>query len=160
MDNIQRRVAENILQEPFKVELGDVSYMVESPTLATLILASEEIANMPKIEVRDGKSIVFDVLATAKDCASVGRVLAIFILGAKTIKEKRTSLISRLLRLVGVDAVKRELDRLTDRILINASLEELNVAYATLVQHIDIGDFFSVTTFLQGVNLTKPTRVV
>lgn len=71
-ENIETKVAQTILQQPEEITVGDKVYKAAPPSAATLILASEAVARMPKIQLNTER-IVDEVLAIGKDCPSYGR---------------------------------------------------------------------------------------
>ena len=81
-ENIETKVAQTILQQTEEITVGDKVYKAAPPSAATLILASEAVARMPKIQL-DTERIVDEVLAIGKDCRPMGEIIAIMILGAK-----------------------------------------------------------------------------
>ena len=50
-ENIETKVAQTILQQPEEITVGDKVYKAAPPSAATLILASEAVARMPKIQL-------------------------------------------------------------------------------------------------------------
>lgn len=84
---IEQKAAETILQTPVEVKVGSKTYMTAPPSTATLILASEAVSRLPHV-VLDPKNVVEESLSIAKDCRALGDIVAIFILGAKNLKEK------------------------------------------------------------------------
>lgn len=87
-ENIETKVAQTILQQPEEITVGDKVYKAAPPSAATLILASEAVARMPKIQLNTER-IVDEVLAIGKDCRPMGEIVAIMILGAKGLTETR-----------------------------------------------------------------------
>lgn len=180
----EQRVADTILQQPHKVTIGLTTYAVAPPTVATLILASEAISTLPHINM-DNDNIVEEALSVAKDCRPLGEIMAIIILGAQGLKEKRTvkedvvrevprtasksylwGLIKRPVEVSEkrTESVERvvEIDRkkeLADEILNTYTPRELHTLFASLLKDLQIADFFALTTFLTGVNLLRPTKV-
>lgn len=161
MDNtIEQKTAQTVLQQPTQVVVGDRTYDVAPPTLKTLILASAAISQLPQEEL-DHDHIVQETLYIAKNCAILGDVAAILILGAKGLKETATRPRKGLLGLLGF---KREvvIDRqaeLADYILANLAPKAIREVIMTLVQKLQLGDFFGLTTFLIDLNLLRPTKV-
>lgn len=90
-ENIETKVAQTILQQPEEITVGDKVYKAAPPSAATLILASEAVARMPKIQLNTER-IVDEVLAIGKDCRPMGEIVAIMILGAKGLTETRKTI--------------------------------------------------------------------
>lgn len=84
MDNIETKVADTILQKPYRVQVGEETYTVAPPSIATIILASELIAQLPGLKL-DTKQVMFESLFVAKDCKVLGDIVATLILGADNV---------------------------------------------------------------------------
>ncbi len=84
---IEQKAAETILQTPVEVKVGSKTYMTAPPSTATLILASEAVSRLPHV-VLDPKNVVKKACQSQKNCRALGDIVAIFILGAKSLKEK------------------------------------------------------------------------
>ena len=165
--NIETKVSETVLQLPEDFQIGDKTYSVESPSVATLILASEAISRLPK--KYDTTDILQNSLSMAKDCRPLGEVAAIIILGARhlteTVTERETVRKPRMWGLWYVTEeieVERTYDRkeeLTQELLELYKPSELHQLIARLMMKIQIADFFALTTFLIEINLLRQTKV-
>lgn len=168
-ENIETKVAKTVLQQPEEVIIGDTVYQVAPPSSATLILMSEAASRMPQVKL-DADRIVDEVLAMAQDCRPMGEFVAIMILGAKNLTErKKVPVKTEKRRFFGlVKFVKEhEADKVIDQktILAKKLLEdieprELHSLAARLLQRMQIADFFGLTTFLIETNLLRQTREV
>lgn len=163
---IQGRVADEVLQRTETVTLGGKEYEVAPPTVGTLIMVSEEIASLPQLRL-DSENLVYDVLREAKNCKAVARAVAVMILGsrmaangAKTSETERGGIFARLCARRREKAKETPVDALARELLYSASPEEMQSAVAQLIQRMQLGDFFGLTTFLNAINQTKPTREV
>ncbi|MCM1168896.1 MAG: hypothetical protein NC324_03060 [Bacteroides sp.] len=166
--SMETKVAETILQRPEEIQIGERTYRVAPPSVATLILASEVASRMPQVKMNP-EDAMNETLANARFCRPLGEFVAVLILGAKGIKEER-EIEEKIHRewykrrwrrkgekkLVEVD-VKAEL---ADYLLKELSPRELYELTASLLQRMQVGDFFGLTTFLIETNLTRPTKVV
>lgn len=165
-ESIEKRVAETILQAPLEVEIGQKKYSIAPPSIATLILVSEAVARMPQLQLSD-KRVMEDSLAVAKDCRVIGEIAAILILGAKqvndTIVTYHTRRKSHLWGLYHTETAERKeeshKDKLAQELLEDTTPRELHHIIAKVLLKMEIGDFFGLTTFLCGINLTKQTKV-
>lgn len=166
---IEQKVAETILQQPYDIVVGDKTYTASSPSTATLILVSEAISKLPHI-VLDPNNLVEESLSIAKDCSVLGDVVAILILGAKNIKEtvKRREVKEKRF-LHGLIRRKYEIEKeivvdrkaeLANELLEELTPSELHSLTASLLQRMDLSDFFGLTTFLTEINLLQQTKVV
>lgn len=153
METIERQVSSTILQQPFTLSVGLKTYQAAPPSVATLILVSEAVSRIPATAM-DDKKIIETSLAVAADCAPIAEIGAILILGAKAIRKSERGLKHRIFRR------RTALERLTEELLLNYSPADLFKLISTLLATMQVGDFFALTTFLQGVNLLRPTKVV
>ena len=148
--------------------MGDRKYTAAPASTATLILVSEAISLLPHAKL-DPERLVEDSLSIAKDCRPLGEIAAILLLGAKNLKETvkvRQKVEKR--RLFGLVKVTEtiEIERVIDRkaelateLLGDLSPRELNNLVVMLLQKMELGDFFGLTTFLTEINLLRPTKV-
>lgn len=165
---IEEKVADTILQKEIEVTVGGKIYKAAPASTATLILASEAVSRLPKINL-DPEKVVEESLAVARECRPLGEIAAILILGAKnlteTIKTRQTVEKRRLWGLVKRTEeieVEQVIDRkaeLAKQILEDLSPRSLNLLVAQLLQKMELGDFFGLTTFLTEINLMRPTKV-
>lgn len=148
---IESKVAKTILQKPETIKVGNETFEVAPPSTATLILLSEAVSKLPNYKL-DEDRLFTEVLATAQDCKPLGEIGAILILGAKRINERR--------KLFGIINRKSEKDRLAQKLLTDLTPRELNEVIAKILQSLEIGNFFGLTTSLTEVNLLRQTRGV
>lgn len=168
MKTTEQKVSDTILQKPIEVSVGDRKYTAAPASTATLILVSEAISLLPHAKL-DPERLVEDSLSIAKDCRPLGEIAAILLLGAKNLKETvkvRQKVEKR--RLFGLVKVSEtiETERVIDRkaelateLLDDLSPRELNNLVVSLLQKMELGDFFGLTTFLTEINLLRPTKV-
>lgn len=154
----EAKVADALLQTPFVVRLGGKEYEIAPPTVATLAMASREIAALPESATEADDDLAFKALGSAKDCERYVRVIAIFIIGAKAVREAEND------RRKGLFGRKPEkpspLDELYDELLYNASPRELITALSILLNQMQVGDFFAFTASLTKVNILAPMTAV
>lgn len=150
---IEQKTAETLLQRPMMVEVGGKQYSVAPPSIATLVLVSEELSHAPSLEL-DREDIALECLREAKECRFLGDIAAILILGAKRIQSPRKRLLSRLVARLRPSEQKA----LAREILEDYSPSQLRTLITTLLQGLELGDFFALTTFLTQASILKPTR--
>lgn len=163
---IEQRVADTILQKPNEIKVGDKTYKVAPPSIATLMLVSEAVSLLPHLKL-DDKDIVRESLSVAKDCRILGDIAAILILGARHTDEKVTRVKTEEIPcLWGLFKRKRNRAVVSDRktelskeLLEDLSPSRLHHLITQLLSGLDLGDFFAVTTFLTEVNLMRQTKV-
>lgn len=147
-DNIEGLVSDTILQKPYSIQIGQETYEVAPPSIATLILASELISQLPKVEL-DKSLVTFESLRIAKDCKVLGDIVATLILGAENITTEATVVQKSLFGLVRTRK-KVTIDNravLSDKILKQISPSKVNAL--TLKNHKQDGDrrFFRAYRF-------------
>ncbi|MDR3246074.1 MAG: hypothetical protein LBT50_06530 [Prevotellaceae bacterium] len=159
MDTVEQKVSETILQTPSEVHIGGETYTINPPSLATLILASETISQLPVVEL-DSKNVVSESLYVAKDCRILGDIVAILILGAKRLKETKPVVKKRLFGLVKKtsETVVDNKAELAEKILNELSPREVNSLLTNLLGRMETAFFFGTIIFLLDVNLTRATK--
>lgn len=147
MRKVQKRVTDVILEKSKSAMLGGKQYRVAPPTIGTLIMVSEMISDLPEFESTGKESDVMRVvLANAQNSRPVCEICAVLILGAK--KLKKHPVLGQM-----------RLKRLTRKIFMNASPKEVQRMLRATIYGLELSDFFSLTTFLKGLNVTEPTKV-
>ena len=146
---IERRTEEVILQTPRRILIGNRRYHVAQPTAATLIMLSAEISELPTGIVSEKELDIFTrTLRYAKDCGGVGCVAAVMLTGAWLTQFGG----------IGRWLCRLRVRRMASRLLAVHSSATLNAAVTTLMREMQVADFFALTAFLAGVNITKPTK--
>lgn len=165
---LEQKAAETILQTPVEVNVNGKTYKTAPPSVATLILASEAVSHLPRV-VLDPKNVVEESLSIAKDCQALGDIVAIFILGARHLTEKVKVQQTREKRylwglfkrkvVVEVEEVRDRKAELAKELLEDLTPSELYSLTATILQRMNLTDFFGLTTFLIEINLMRQTKV-
>ena len=175
METMEKIVTDAILQRVSdSLCINGNEYPIAPPTPATLILISEQIAEMPDIRF-DSDNILLEVLGKAKHCKSLGKIAATLILGAKRINEHRAVFAYKVVpkrvfnwkkfrwetkylrkKQVEVD----ELEYLSNIILEECTNKTLREVVARRLSNMQISDFFGLTTSLSEANLLKRTKEV
>lgn len=165
---IEQKTAEAVLQKDITLTVGEKTYTMAPPSVATLILASEAISTLPKVHL-DGNRVAEEALNIAKDCRPIGDVLAILMLGARnlTTTEKRTvkrphRLLWGLIKWTTEKEEEVTIDKkaeLASSLMGDHTPQEIYLMLAQLLTKMQIQDFFGLTTFLTEVNLLRTTKV-
>ena len=140
-DNVEKKAADTILGNPFQILLGDDLFVVNRPTVRTMIEVSRDIARLPKSDL-DEKNVL-SAIAAAIDCEPIGDIFADFMLTGKY---------GFLYRWRKKRLAKKILDKYTPSDL----LEGLTV----ILQESQVADFFALTTSLSAISLLKKTKEV
>lgn len=152
MENaIEQKVASAILQKPIELTIDGERYTVPQPTIATLILASQEIGKLPNIPM-DSKNPILDSVAKAEYYKNIGRVYATIILGAKRVNDERTT--GRLLW----KRKEKMIDYISRKIVEEYTPRQLNEMLGELLGGMELAFFFAITTSLNDINNLKPTK--
>jgi hypothetical protein len=153
MDTLEQKTANEVLQEPLIIKIDGKDYQVAPPTPATVVKISAIVSEFPE-QFIDKKKIIESIIATAKDCGSIGMFAATLILGeTKTKKEiKRDK----------YKIFKREIskDDLADIIMHKMKNSELNKTISLILSRLEIIDFFAITTSLNEINILRKTKEV
>lgn len=165
---VEKKVADTLLERTIQVKVGAKVYEAPAPTLGTLVMVSELIADLPEVETKKDVAAMFRNIRHGR---KIARICAVFILGAKKILGKYGmdemplhpsgdpyglhALSFRLRHRPQMRAV----DALANEILLNCSNRDVSEIVAQLTQASNIDDFFELSTFLKEVSLTKPTKV-
>lgn len=158
-ETLESKAARTVLQMQEKVNVGAKEYSIAPPSVATLILMSEEISMMPQISM-SAENIVSEVLLNAKDCRRIGDILAVAILGAKGLKSKEKS-VRRSFFGLRTEIIETEVDRkaeLSREILEECSPKDLNDILIKILKNMQLSDFFGLTVSLTGINLLRKTK--
>ena len=176
-ENTAQRTANELLEQPITLTMGDKTFEVPRPTLGTLVRISAEIANLPNFpdykdpEASDSENAVRFLqanLAVAKDCAPLATILAVAILGSENFESERV--VYRRLPMRGIlgklglsHTVKctvkiDQLNNLSTEIYHTCTPAAIQSALVTILNQSDLGDFFASITFLSGVNLMRGVK--
>ena len=174
MKTIEQQVADTILQNPTdEIIIGGRTYPIGQPTPATLIMISGLVSQLPEMDA-NADNILIEVLAKAKDCRIIGKVLAALILGAKRIKENRkikfvvehTERRWSWKHLCFKNTTRKEVtyepeyQYLSKQVLDECTVEQLRELLTRRMLEMQVADFFAVTTSLCVTNLLKRTKEV
>lgn len=152
----EKKVADALLQREQEITLSGKVYKVAPPSMATLVLVSECLAELPDelfTATGDDVNLTIEALRSARYARSIGKAIATLILGAKRIR--RDNLLSWWLRWLKQAS---RLDRVALKVLESYPPSELSSVFLQLVSRMEVGDFFALTAFLQGLRVTQPTR--
>lgn len=156
---VESRTAEAILQKPQQITICSETYQAAPPSIATLILVSEAVAEMPNIRL-DTENIVTESLYIAKDCRVLGDIIAILILGATNLCSTK---IIETKHLFGLITKHKEVTvdnkaALAKKILEKLSPREISEMFTKLMSGMELAFFFGITTSLTEINLLRQTR--
>lgn len=147
-NGIETQAADVVFNRKMVVMAGTKSFSLPRPTVATLIAASEVIAELPDKQLNPER-LVTESMAIAADCEPVGRIAAILLLGVR--KGKASSLLKEALW-------QRKIRRYGRHLLSTLTPDEMKDLIIGILNGAKVGDFFGLTTSLIEVNLLRKTK--
>ena len=166
---MQAKAAATILERKLaQVKIGDGTYAIAPPSIATLIMLSEIASGLPKAGEVKAENILQWVGSNAKDYSALGELAAVLVLGAKAIMEDVE--LGQQAGKKGVSLFNRPSSRDTKRgtlrqemakkILREVSPAQLSEIIAKAFGSLELGDFFGITTSLGAVSILTPSKEV
>ena len=141
----------NLLNDtPTIIVIGGATYQIAPPTFANLARISSEIAQLDMGTI-DPAQLAEGVLREARHGYQLARIISTAI--EETERPTRLQRTWRKLR----ERITRT--TLADRIYQTATPSEATQAFSEILQTLQLGDFFAITTFLSGARITRATKV-
>ena len=167
---LESKTADTILQDPIQISIGGRKYDVAPPSIATLVLVSKEISQLPEARLNETDTLMQDTLSIAKDCSAIGNIAAVLVLGAKGCRTQKRIVPRRneyrffggllhFSRQVQVEEEYNPKEELARKLMEDMTPRDVQNLIARILQQMQIGDFFGLTTFLLEINLTRQTKV-
>lgn len=135
----EQMVSDTLLSGGVSVSIGSTEYKAYPPTLATWVEVSALIAQVTDVEERD--MTLYDLIALGSDAEIYAHILAAFITGVKRDNEA-------------------ERRKTAETLLYTATIPDLATALFTVLETMNIGELFMLTTSLKRTMITKPTKEV
>ena len=135
----EQMVSDTLLSGGVSVAIGSTEYKVYPPTLATWVEVSALIAQVTDVEERD--MTLYDLIALGGDAETYAHILAAFITGVKRNNEA-------------------ERRKTAETLLYTANVPDLATALFTVLETMNVGELFMLTTSLKKTMITKPTKEV
>ena len=148
--SIEQQTARTLLQEPIPVTIGGKVYQAPVPTLGTLVNVSALIGtlHLPDPGEIDPEELTHLALESGEEAEKIAEIIAVFIAGTKKEPWWYKYLHERL----------NTTKRLKNRILDHVTIREAVSIITELIQALNLADFFVLTAFLKGLNVTKRTK--
>lgn len=153
----EKKVADTILQKATKIQVGGETYNVPQPTLATLILVSEEVSKIPPIKI-DTENIALESIANAKYAVNLCSAISVMILGAKKINS-----VPKCLPFWPLTSKKREFSaqkELTNELLEELTPKEISNLFSKLLGTMQVDFFLGTLISLTEINLLKEKKTI
>lgn len=135
----EQMVSDTLLSGGVSVAIGSTEYKVYPPTLATWVEVSALIAQVTDVEERD--MTLYDLIALGSDAETYAHILATFIAGVKRDNEA-------------------ERRKTAETLLYTSNVPDLATALFTVLETMNVGELFMLTTSLKRTMITKPTKEV
>lgn len=135
----EQMVSDALLSRGVSVSIGSTEYKVYPPTLATWVEVSALIAQVTDVEERD--MTLYDLIALGGDAETYAHILAAFITGVKRDNEA-------------------ERRKTAETLLYTSNVPDLATALFTVLETMNVGELFMLTTSLKKTMITKPTKEV
>ena len=147
---IETQTSQLLNDTPTTIVIGGATYQIAPPTFANLARISSEIAQL-EMGTIDPAQLAEGVLREARHGYQLARIIATAIE-----ETERTTWCQRLWR-----KIRERITRTTlaDRIYKTATPSEATQAFSEILQTLQLGDFFAITTFLAGARVTRATKV-
>ncbi len=130
-------------------EVGGRRYAVGKPSVATVIMVSGLVSELPGVSVGDSGLLDW-VLCHGKDMGVLGRIGAVLILGAKAVRRGSGGWLCRWRR--------PDVDRLSESLLEEFGADELLDLVTNRLGLMELGSFFALTTSLVSGNVLRATK--
>lgn len=161
--SVESQVKKAISQQ-IEIEIGGSKYKVKKPTLHTLLMVCDDIAELmgsDGIDASDSNTVVPHIVRMiSHDAERQARIIATFILEAKNIEEHVERRLKR--KIFGIklyeEVYRNNLAELTERIMDNIGCREANQIIAECLTFGDIGFFLQTSISLRGANMSSPTK--
>lgn len=156
--NILEETANAILQRKTELKIGDRTFQVAPPTIATLIEVSTRVAKMEFDEPQEEETQLNYVLRNARKAKSIPEVLALLILGEQKAfaPETWTTKIARWLQL----EPKSAFEELAHQLATQHTPDELLEGFVGILSKMEVESFFAISTFLKKVNVVNTKKKV
>lgn len=153
--NVGKKTANTILEEPKEVVIGSKTYLAQAPKFRTLIKVSGYINELPYIDINDDEDVITSVLRVAHKCDFITDILAILIVGtndkSKWVFQLKNGFIPTVKKVNPIEELSKE-------IADNLNTDEIFNLIVHLLADLKVAFFLNITTFLNEINLTKPTK--
>lgn len=167
--NVERRASDTLLERRTDIMVGGHRYSVAPPSLATLMEVSGLIGGAKEWDdVADEDTVAGIALMRAMDAPMICEVVSTLILGANRAVCETSWLEGMWIKARGGRrnnekiGASYEADKklLVERLMYEVTPNELLGLLTTLLEGMELGAFFGITTFLRELNVAKPTREV
>ena len=133
-------------------------YVIPRPTVGTIIMVSELVSTLPEPFEVNSKTFLADVMAIGKDTRVLGRIVAVLLLGAERVLSEECKGSRRGAWWKFWRRGRNAVDELSDAVLRTMSPTEVSAVVGRVIETLQIGHFFGLTTSLKTQNILASTR--
>jgi hypothetical protein len=149
---IEISAGDTILQNPKTINVGNETYEVSPPVVATMIEVSRYVALIPEF-VFEEENVFQNILLNTKHCDVIGDIIAILILGKKNLTK-----IVKTKNIFGKIRTKALINRqaeLKEEILNNLSMEQCYNLLVEMLEFQKIGFFLNTIKLLNEIAMLR-----
>lgn len=164
-NSIEKQVASAILEKKdVVINIDGKLYEVAPPSLATLILVSEIVAELPQVQKNENEDVIYTVLRNARNFNKLGEMVAVLILGARGLTETTVERYykNRLFKMFGIRSKRTKVvdkkQALAEAIMENVRPSVLFDLILRRLSQLEITSFFGLITSLSEANILKATK--
>lgn len=150
---MEEKVSATLLEESKKIVIAGETLLMSPPSIATLVLASKYIRQLPSKELSKER-LISEMIQSSDRLTPLGNALSAMILGAKMFPKLEKITIKNFYK-----KRKTNGEVLAEKIN-EANIKEVLGSFFTILEAMNLTDFFQLTTFLIELNITKPTKRV
>lgn len=141
-----------MLHREKQITIGGEVFNPTPPFMETMILVSEKISEIPKHEYKED-DMLFGALANARHYRPMVDAIAILVLGANNLEREGKKRLFGLLKPRRVN----ELARVSKLISTTKTNREIVMLFRELLEGLQVGDFFVLSSILREINLMDRT---
>jgi hypothetical protein len=130
-----------------------VDLEMNPPSIATLVLASKYIRQLPSKELSKER-LISEMIQNADKLLPLGYALSVMILGVKDFNKLEN------INLTNFYKKRKTKGYVLAEKINNADIKTVLSTFFKILEAMNLTDFFQLTTFLIELNMTKPTKKV
>lgn len=142
---LEEKVSSLLSDTPESITIGGKTYTIAPPTLAKLARISSEVSKL-NIRTIDPERLAQEAIREATHSRQIAECLAVML------EEPPRPKLFKFFPKVGKK-------RLAEELFHTLTPSQANLLLSHVLQHLELGDFFALSTFLQGINVTHRTKV-
>lgn len=142
---LEEKVSTLLNDTPESITIGGKTYTIAPPTLAKLARISSEVSKL-NIHPIDPERLAQGAIKEAIQSRQIAECLAVML--EEPPRAKRFKFFPKVGK-----------KNLAEELFYTLTPSQANLLLSHVLQHLELGDFFALSTFLQGINVTHRTKV-